>query len=313
MKAAHRDRITQLLHKMRRGECNVTETFLLHEDLQNGAGHDEIDALLQEIGAENNESPRDAWIVGAMLLREAGELEQDADRAMKILTPHKQDPLCAALLGGVHEYLGNCEPAHDCYLRSADAGCAEGLYAYGCYWVATDDDIQYVDSIRTAAAMMHPGAMRELGLILCSNDDGAMFPEQALQLYAQASALGDRESTYLLAVAYHTGDGVRRDLRRAARLYRHAIMQGYGVADVRLNRLKRSHPHAVIPYGEWRPDEFLHRWVSDEMHHQMRTVLLMHARQGSVFAMLPRVLLPLICFWLCTDPTRIFLPRHPHA
>ena len=150
--------------------------------------------------------------------------------------------------------------------------------------------------------MMNPGALSCVGYCYLRGEAVKQDVQAGLRYYAQAINLVNRSAIYSLGHAYQYGLGVAQDLRRAASLFRQALLEGHPYAQGELDDIKTIQPQALIPYGEWRPDEFLHQFVPDEMHHQMRTVLLMHAQKGSLFSALPRdVVVRHVCFWICTE------------
>ncbi len=294
------EKMMQLIPKMRRRECNVTEIWLLQEFMSRGGTlSDEIVKLLP--ADDDCGSHEDAWLRMWMVYARKIGGRLNRRRIEKILKPHEEDPLCATLLGRMYISCDHNQSdlAVSYYRRSADAGCAEGIYCLAHSGRNQEIYKLYIE----AAEMMHPGAIVQHGKLYSHPYSGfGVDMKRAFQLYEQASSLGSPYATCLMAQLYSIGQGVARDLRRAASLHRQALLQGYNFAASFLLKMKREDPYACIPFGEWRPDPFMHQYVPNSMHRRMYTILLMHAQRGSLFSQLPRDILHLICFWLCTGP-----------
>ena len=281
----------------------MVETWLVGHFMEQGLGlSEEALELLREV-PEDSLSPRDAWL-RCLMATWCPDVEQDRQRAAAILKPHENDPQCAVLLGDVKQLTGDDSVIY--WQRSAEAGCCEGVFRLGvAYWYGdhvAEDHTRGFKLLCKAAEMLHPGALSWFGDCYLRGEGVKQDVRAGLRYYAQAINLGNRDAIYSLARAYYSGWGVAQDLRRAASLSRQALLEGHPQAQNMLDLMRRDHPQDVIPYGEWRPDEFLHQFVPDEMHHQMRTVLLMHAQKGSLFSALPRdVVVHHICFWICTE------------
>ncbi len=263
----HAEEMRQLIPKMRRGECSVLETWKIQHFMQEGWVLDKETLELLEGIPVQCESPHDAWLKGWMSCGSA----RHQTKIWDILRPHELDPLCAALLGRVYADFSMGSQALSCWKRSAEAGCAEGMYRYGTsyYSVAKNDgkdDEDDVNLFYMAAQMIHPGAIYQLAAYYEHGVGTGKDTKRAFQLYEQASALGDSSATIVLAKKYLKGRDTTRDLRRAASLYRKALLQGDDDADRLLNKLKIEDYLAVIPYGEWQPDPFMHQFVPISIH-----------------------------------------------
>ncbi len=298
------ERMLGLIPRIRRGECTATETWLLQDFLSRDVDRlsdYKVTGTICDI-PEDSDTPQDAWLRGLVILYDVDVSEEDVVRDLHILEPHVQNPLCASLLGTAYSNAGEWELAFEYFRRSAEAGCEEGIcrlaecYAIG---IAVDRDERHAYELHCKAAKtMYPEALASLGDCLRNGD-----VVRGLQYYTQASNLGSTAAKGSMAWLYWTGlYGATPDLRRAATLYRQLLLVGDSDGAEDFKVMQRRHPEAIVPCGEWRPDPFMHQFVPDQMHHEMETVLLMHARQGSIFSQLPRVLLPHICFWICTDP-----------
>ncbi len=296
------EKMLELIPKMRKGECRVAEIWRLRYCVYMNRGmSDAVRGLLDEVPGDKK-TPHGAWLRALVVLDEYGE-----GQAIEVLKPHDQDPLCASLLG---ELLADSDTETACrYIQeSANAGCAEGIYQLGHVYRGgwkeiLPNQVRSFDLFCIAARMMHPGALHQVGECLrCSIVVTRDTSRHMTQCYTLASRLGNSNSILQLGYCHHDGQGVKMDLRCAVFLYRRAFLfDGNPLAGHALMDTMKQHPEACIPYGEWQPDSFLHQFVPNNIHHQIRTVLLMHARRGSLFSRLPRVLLPKICFWICTE------------
>lgn len=290
----------QLISKMRRGECSVAETEILIYLVGNNEDATAT-ALLLSLPTDDDASSYDVWLRWLLVLFHRRD---EIELAIASLKRHELDPLCMALLGTLYNLTGKRDLAVICWQRSADAGCCEGIYQLGrSYYNHPDGDEEHGFKLLCAAAeMCHLTALYQVGECYLNGFRGVQQDvKKGLRYYAQAINHGSISAINSLAHAYHRGWGVEKDQRRAASLFRQTLRGGDLYAQHNLIRVKYADPLAVIPYGEWCPDEFMHQFVPDHMHLQMRAVLLMHARKGSVFSMLPRVLLPHICLWICTE------------
>lgn len=281
----------QLLLKMRSNpaECTVVEVFLLQQ------------WLFKQKDINIPATPTcagDAWLNGVFLW---GTREIVA--AVEVLIPYEYDPLCAALLGtliSAHRecclYSVNLPTTEPLAILeySAEAGCAEGIYRWAITRQHNHADDVYLGLLSKAAKMGHPNAVFELGVWSLDEDDVG----QALEYYRQAGDLGNHEAICEEMTIYLTGrNHVPQDIRRAASLCRRLILCGRyeSVHHSPLPQWQMTQPQQCTPYGEWCPDPFMHQFVSDNIHHQIWTVLLMNAKWG-----LPRELVYMICFWICT-------------
>ena len=126
--------------------------------------------------------------------------------------------------------------------------------------------------------------------------------EEKFPLLERAAALGHTRAAYRAGGYSEEGWGCPVDLQKAARYYRLAARLGYHVdLDDRLQELQMIDPRSVVPYGEWTPES--HRWVTDDIHSEMKCVLMMHRRHGTLFSEIPRdIILHHILPYLCTKP-----------
>lgn len=299
------DRLRQLLYKMctQRTDtgvrCSVPEIWELR---------DGIHMLEDDIDGYSATAPPCvyAWLNGSLKFRNLVQ----PDLIVNILKPYEDDPLCASRLGQVYYKQSLYKQAVVCWQRAASAGCAEGIcqlanaYKWG---VAIEEDREKAYNLfYKAATMKHPTAVSQVAECLWYGLGVPMDKERAIQYFTESSAMGISCSLRFVANRFCDATGVPLDLRRAAHFYRLAILDGDDVDFCRdaMRSVQWRDPDAVIPYGEWRPNRIFHAWVSNDIHHQMRTVLLMHAQSSSepkgLFSTLPRVLLPNICFWICT-------------
>ncbi len=302
------DLTKQLILKMHNGECNAWETWTLQKYLVDnvlGASEEWLKGLLYE----EPESPQDAWLGVTMALHYINRSGREAlyARAVAVLEPYQEDPLCAALLGLMYQLVGYFDLAFDCFQKSAEKGCAEGIYRLGLVYTRGHGVERSAERgfklFLEAGEMSHPDALACATSFLSREQGMERNARRMIHFYEQASRLGCVNATCLLARCYLSGIDVPKDIRHAARLYRQAVLDGSSDAELDLGCLVKKFPLDVIPYGEWQPDPFTHQFVTHDMHHQMRTILLMHSRKGSLFSKLPKdIVLRHICFWLCTDP-----------
>ena len=108
--------------------------------------------------------------------------------------------------------------------------------------------------------------------------------EKARQLYLKAHRQGYVAATYNLAVYYEDDDIALR-----AALYREAAARGLEFATNDLVEMRAEDPSSVIPFGCWAPH--VHKWVSDSMHQEMNSLLLVNLRRtaDSLLDALPKM------------------------
>src|ERR1700760_198324 len=164
----------------------------------------------------DKEAPRPDFVGGEMWARRSAEQGSAAGQA-----------LLGYILTSGPESMRNLDEAHQCYERSAAAGCAQGSlgYALSLARTATDekDQIKVAEHIRRAAdagltpALYLLGALTERGIGL-KRDHAA-----AAQLYRQAAIKGNRSGQASWGRALMAGLGVEPNpiegeswLRRAA-------------------------------------------------------------------------------------------------
>ena len=133
--------------------------------------------------------------------------------------------------------------------------------------------------------------------------DGSL--EEKFTLYERAAALSHPRAAFMAGYYSEHALGCPGDWGKAARYYQLAARLGYKprnfTLDDELERLKGLDSRSVVPYGEWAPES--HRWVTHSIHSEMKTILLMHARRGTLFGALPRdVILHHILPYICTKP-----------
>ncbi len=231
------EKLALLIPKMRSGECDVVETWFFRRLLPPYVLRhvtEKVMQLLREV-PEDGVSPRDAWLRAIVTWKLSRGALESRRRAKEILKAHEQDPLCAALLAEL--YLKSDERAENLMAlellqRSANAGCAEGIYALGqtyagkngaCYRLGLDcDEVQADELMRRAADMSHPGALTSVGSALISEIESNQ--ELGIRYLEKAASLGDGDALiHLSATAKGKGDG-----RRAFSLARKAIVLGSG-------------------------------------------------------------------------------------
>ncbi len=293
---------TKLLHlipRIRTGDCSVSEAWFVHYCIRMGRGlSSEVRQLLGEVPAEGG-TPTETWLKGLAAYYQCG----DEERIVKILEGCK-DSLCLALLGLVYmkrDQDTDHEISVVMFERSAAGGCAEGLFGLGiAYAGGLGVDMDYMrglEMIRRAADMGYPEAMTRIGVWLAHGKSSAHG--LGVKYLERGATHGDAEACRLLGTFYEHGHAVKQDRRRAASLYRKAIILGdyFG-----FEALKNLPKEDTIPWGEWYPDPLMHKYVPNEMRHQIRTMLLIRARQGTLLSQLPKQLVLDICSWICTHP-----------
>ena len=281
------DYLVYLIEKMRytRDECTVPEIYILSNarNMFNVSILKSLRAYIPKIAA-CDASPQDAWIISVFTSR--------SKKAIEYLTPHQNDIFCIAELGKrlwIKNITSNdIIEAH--IQRGVDANYADSLYQRAAY-------NKNIRMIQKAAAMLHPNAIYYLASIDQHNENH----ELAIQRYTQAISLGCPQARSTLAEDYLKGTvGIPQDIPKAVSMYKQMLLDGYNYVYNNIHTAHIRYEDAFVPYGEWCPDPFMHRFVLKQIHDQIRSVLLMHTRPDSVFSLLPKVLLHVLCFWICT-------------
>lgn len=113
------------------------------------------------------------------------------------------------------------------FTRAADGGDTEGMYALGeCYLngkgVENKDPKRAIDLLNAAAVLNNVRALNLLGDIYRKGIDGLIQPNYAesFRLFSRATELGFLDAQGNLGVLYVNGQGVGRDEKKAAALFR---------------------------------------------------------------------------------------------
>lgn len=122
-----------------------------------------------------------------------------------------------------------------------DKELAEGLAAFN-----SGDLIGAMRRYRKAADAGSTEAKVRLAWILDQSEDNA----GALQLYREAAEAGDPAGQFGLAELYANGEGVKRDVRRAVKLFEAAAANGYSRAMTVLASAYREGGLGLVPSAE---------------------------------------------------------------
>ena len=231
--------------------------------------------------------------------------EVDPEEALRLAmqgTAEDQTGACHAQAGCLRENMDEMEEAQELYLMAAERGSAVGLRRMADFseeqLLDTEAAYQYM---RESAELGDPAAIDGLACYIEHGEEQDYA--RAMQLYQKAASLGEEEAMEHLASMYAEGKGVRRDVRKAAHWFRRAAFEGNRQAEEALVALQAEDAQTTVPWGEWKPDWFLHRWVTPDIHNEMMTVLKLHLRgQQTPFGMLPKGLVMAVLFWLCCEP-----------
>jgi len=298
------ERLARMIPMIRAGidACSVPDILFVDRCVEDGLYLNE--QLLGDI-PQVCASPGDAWIAGNMYCWGYGA-DENHSKAIDILKRHQDDNHCAALLGYI--YLcgdletRNVEQGRELLIRSSKAGCADAMWTFSIvidsgYLSNVKNPIERVlKLIRRAAALSHPRALCSMAEF--HYDTTHRNVKLALEFAEKAAAFGEPLAWILLGKIYKKGIGVERNRRKAAFMFRKAVIYGGE------NMLYTLDDADRIPWGEWYPDPLMHKYVPRRVHHAIRTVLLMHARKGSLFSMMPKGIVLSICFWICTHPEK---------
>jgi hypothetical protein len=94
--------------------------------------------------------------------------------------------------------------------------------------------------------------------------------------------------------------GTSPEMLQRLRLFSEFQFAGSGVQEAidALEAMRAADPMSVIPLGMWAPNAMIHRFVSLEIHHRIKLLLLIAHRRA--LGGLPRGILLQICFHVCT-------------
>ena len=124
---------------------------------------------------------------------------------------------------------------------NVDKELAEGLAAFN-----SGDLIGAMSRYRRAANSGSTEAKVRLAWILDQSEDNA----GALRLYSEAAEAGDPAGQFGLAELYANGEGVKRDVRRAVKLFEAAAANGYPRAMMVLASAYREGGLGLVPSTE---------------------------------------------------------------
>lgn len=220
----------------------------------------------------------------------------DRDAARGILAPF-HDASCVTLMGyiSIHhaESAENKERGLQLLTQQYPA-CAEATFILGVREMGNghvNDALQYY---QRAIEMKHPGAIYFYACIrvefygACDEVIVAMLEHVALQ--------GHAEAYVTLGTLYHYGPTYyHRTL--AAHYYRAAYVRG---SDLGLEELEKMPREDAIPWGEWCTEPLMNDFTPLNIKSQMKTLLLMHAREGTLVSLLPMHLIMDVCEYICT-------------
>jgi hypothetical protein len=211
-----------------------------------------------------------------------GAFEVALDLAMK----YERDYFLMELVETIDDDADNLKEPDD------DTGSARDHFKYALWLQRFDSDVDYADDILYHLDRAYiKGSKLALYFYLQmrdpEGDEGELDPDEFIlflaekgcaQVYPNAFQLLRKSGLYLKAIEYCDK----------------ADDAGFNM-DVERRRLLIKYPDECCPWGRWRPNSRVHSWVTDEVHWQMFTWLLVAKRIGlSSFPTL------LVCKYVCT-------------
>ena len=124
------------------------------------------------------------------------------------------------------------EMAHTCYSIAAKAGDAQAINNLGWLYengLGVDKNVEkaisifeYAAKLGNATAMVNLGNIYEYGLL-----DSVPDYKKAFSYYKAAAKTGDLKGIFNFANCYHWGCGVRKNYKKAFRLFSYLVTIGY--------------------------------------------------------------------------------------
>ena len=145
-------------------------------------------------------------------------------------------------LGVIYDCAERYDKALEWYMKGARQGCMFCESNIGMIYKHGDGVEKNIDTalewFTKSAEKDHAGAQYEAGAI--HYDEGRY--EEAFQWFTKSAAQGDTDATLDLGECYEKGNGVKKDISEALKLYGKAIEKGHAEAKENLRRLVDALP-----------------------------------------------------------------------